>query len=115
VLARCAGYKRNGEPCSLVARADSEYCWAHAPENAEQRSQNAARAGRARGPAAELCDAVTEGRMDKGKASVAFQGFGVLARFIEVERRVREQEEFEERLTALEQRQQKGGDSWWTG
>ena len=40
--------------------------------------------------------------MDKGKASVAFQGLGILARFLELERKAKETEEFEQRLVELE-------------
>jgi hypothetical protein len=102
-MARCAGHKRDGTPCSLSARGDSAYCWAHSPEHSEERSQNAAKAGRARGPGGEIievkrrlrevAEGVLDGSIDKGKGSVSFQGFGVLIRAIEVERKVRETEE----------------------
>src|SRR5215216_7506727 len=114
-MPRCSGHKRDGTPCSLSARGDSEYCWAHSPEHAQQRSQNAAKAGRAKGPGGEivevkrrireLAEAVIEGKVDRGRASVAFQGLGVLKGFIELERKVRETEELAKRLEALEERQ----------
>ena len=121
-MPECSGYKRDGTACSLSARGDSAYCWAHSPEHAEERSQNAAKAGRARGPAGELvevkrrlrevAEGVLDGSIDKGKGSVSFQGFGVLIRAIEVERKIKETEELEERLEALEQQQEKGGYGW---
>src|SRR5215216_6222548 len=111
-MPRCSGHKRDGTPCSLSARGDSEYCWAHSPEHAQQRSQNAAKAGRAKGPGGEivevkrrireLAEAVIEGKVDRGRASVAFQGLGVLKGFIELERKIKETEELEQRLQALE-------------
>jgi hypothetical protein len=124
-MPRCSGHKRDGTPCSLSARGDSAYCWAHSPEHAAQRSQNAAKAGRAKGPAGEIADIkkhirslvddVVEGRLDRGKASVAFQGLGVLKGFIEIERKVKEQEEILQRIEALEARQNFGtkrGGKW---
>ena len=103
VMTRCSGYKRDGTPCSLSARGVSAYCWAHSPEHAEQRSQNAAKAGRAKGPSGEiaevkarireLAEAVIDGKVDRGRASVAFQGLGVLKGFLELERKVHETDE----------------------
>jgi hypothetical protein len=122
VVSRCIGYKRDGTPCSLSARGDSAYCWAHSPEHSEQRSQNAAKAGRAKGPGGEiievkrrireLAEGVVEGTVDKGRASVAFQGLGVLCRFIEVERRVREQDELAAELAEIRAMVNERGRGW---
>jgi hypothetical protein len=71
----CAAKKKDGKPCSLVARYDSEYCWAHSPERAQQRSQNAAKAGRAKGPAGELADlrALIKRYMDDVRRAVSMR------------------------------------------
>jgi hypothetical protein len=121
-MPKCSGYKRDGTPCSLSARGDGAYCWAHSPEHAEERSQNAAKAGRAKGPGGEIvevkrrirevAEGVLDGSIDKGRGSVAFQGFGVLIRAIEVERKIKETQEFEERLKDLEATQERGGSRW---
>src|SRR5215213_9515142 len=46
MLAKCAGVKKNGEPCSLSALGSSSYCWAHNPDNAEKRRQVASTGGK---------------------------------------------------------------------
>jgi hypothetical protein len=61
----------------------------------------------------EIAEGVLDGTIDKGRGSVAFQGFGVLIRAIETERKIKEQVEFEERLEALEQTQEQRGGSRW--
>lgn len=108
----CAGKKRDGSPCRLPARGGSSWCWAHDPENAAQRRENATKGGRARGPGPELREVqgqlrdlaadVLSGKVDKGKASVAAQVFGVYVRSVETARRLRETEELAERIAALE-------------
>jgi hypothetical protein len=47
--------------------------------------------------------------VDKGRAAVALQGFNTLLRAVELERKIREQDELEERIRALESR---GGRQW---
>lgn len=120
----CKAMKRSGEPCTLSARGGSGYCWAHDPVNAQRRSQMASKAAKSKGSAeirevtsklAKLADDVLEGSVDKATGSVVAQILGVLIRGIEQERKQREQEEFESRLEALEQTQEKGGNHWWTG
>src|SRR3954453_1218543 len=96
--------KRDGAHCTLSAQPENKYCWAHAPENAEHRKRIASKAGGARTNGEigtikrrlrEVCEGVLDGSIDKGKGSVSFQGFGVLIRAIEAERKIREQEELE--------------------
>src|SRR3954447_16673854 len=114
----CIANKRDGTPCTLSAQPENKYCWAHAPENAEHRKRTASKAGGARANAEigtikrrirEVAEGVLDGSIDKGKGSVSFQGFGVLIRAIEVERKVKETAEFEARLEDLEQAYQRGG------
>jgi len=51
--------------------------------------------------------------VDKGVGAVVNQILNTRARLIELERKVKETEELEERLTALEQvQEQKGGRKW---
>jgi hypothetical protein len=112
VIAKCTATKREGAPCTLPAQPDSEYCWAHDPEHAEKRKKTASKAAKSK-PAneitavkkriRELTEDVISGRVDRGKASVAFQGLGVLKGFIELERKIREQEEVLVRIEELEQ------------
>jgi hypothetical protein len=118
----CIAIKRDGSPCTLAAQPENSYCWAHAPENAEHRKRTASKAGGARANGEigaikrrlrEVAEGVLDGSIDKGKGSVSFQGFGVLIRAIEVERRIKETEELAERLDALEQAQNSRGGARW--
>jgi len=49
--------------------------------------------------------------LDKGRAAVALQGYNTLLRAVEVERKIRETEELQARLAALEKAQE-GGLGW---
>jgi len=89
----------------------STYCTSHDPSRSEERRKIASKAGRSK-PTAELnqikarikqlCEDVLEGEVDKSKASVSIQGYGVLKGYLELERRLREAEELEVRITELE-------------
>ncbi len=126
-MARCSGIRVDGGRCGAQAIRSSEYCVNHHPdyEDARRRrnSKGGKRGGRGR-PRAELAnikerlsdlaDDVLEGRQDKGVAAVASQVLNVYLRAVSVELRVREAEEIEARLTALEETlgQGKGGGRW---
>ena len=62
----------------------------------------------------KVVDAVLEGSQDWGQAPVAIQGFNALKSVLELERKVKEQEEILERIDALEQSAEtaKGGSRW---
>jgi hypothetical protein len=105
---RCRGTKRSGEPCTLPAKGSSGFCWAHNPKHAEVRSRNASKAAKAKAPSSEideikttlrkLMDGVVEGKHDKGRVSVAATVAGVLVRYLELERRVKETDELSREL-----------------
>jgi hypothetical protein len=92
---RCAAITSAGERCKLDATSGS-YCWSHDPANAEERRLRARRGGKAKGAGeldqikrelrAVIAD-VLEGRVDKGRAAVALQGYNALIRVVEVSRR----------------------------
>ncbi len=108
---RCRATKASGEPCKGTATGPHGLCWAHAPENAEQRRRGASRGGKAKANRelvgikallSELTDRVLAGGLETGRAAVANQLVGTRLRTIELERKIREAEELEERLIALE-------------
>jgi hypothetical protein len=122
-MARCAAVKANGERCRLDATGQQGYCWAHDPANREKRRVRASRAGRARANRelpelktllADLTERVLAGELDTGRAAVANQLINTRLRAIEVERKIREAEEIEERLSRLEDlaKRQNGGGRW---
>ena len=111
MMGQCTATKRNGEPCTLPAVGQQSLCWAHDPKNAEKRRKGQSRGGRGKastevrdlkGQLQDLATGVLEGRLDRGNAVVVNQILNTRARLIELERRIREQEEIEERLEQLE-------------
>jgi hypothetical protein len=117
-MARCAAVKANGERCRLDATGQQGYCWAHDPANREKRRVRASRAGRARANRelpelktllADLTERVLAGDLDTGRAAVANQLINTRLRAVEQERKIREAEEIEERLTALEEALRRNG------
>jgi len=61
----------------------------------------------------DLAEEVLEGRRDKGVAVVVNQILNTRARLIELERKLKETEELEERIEALEATEQRGGTRSW--
>lgn len=123
--AKCSAITRAGERCRLDATHGS-FCYQHSPETVEERRRNARRGGRAggngRGGTSELVQVrreirsviggVLSGRIERGTGSVMFMGYNALLRAVEVERKVRELEELEERITYLEARREAEGSRW---
>jgi hypothetical protein len=56
----------------------------------------------------EVIDGVLEGSQDRGRAAVAIQGFNALRGVLELERKIRELDELEARIEALELREAGG-------
>lgn len=114
-MVQCAGIKRDGGKCTATVEPPNEYCWWHDPNNATQRKRAAAKGGKSkpnrelagiRQLLEELTDRVLrkEGteHLDTGPAAVANQLINTRLRAIEVERKIRETEELEARIEALE-------------
>ena len=114
-MPRCAGKKGDGTPCERIVGSSHEYCYAHDPSYAEDRKKAASKAARSpaksrstteireiKGRLKDLYAAVLEGRAERAAAAVANQIANTQLRAIELERRLREQEELEERLDELE-------------
>ena len=119
-MARCQGIKRDGGRCTLGVPPGVQWCFNHNPARAEERKRNASRAGKSTGSReirdlkrriSEVVDAVLEGSQDRGRAAVAIQGLNALRGVLELERRVKENEDLEARIEALEQPQE-GGSRW---
>ncbi len=110
----CTAIKANGQGCRARALPGQEWCFNHDPRRAEERRANAAAGGRSRSRRqahevsrikkriGDATDAVLHGDLNSATAAVAFQGFNVLLRVLEVERRIREADDFEERIAELE-------------
>ncbi len=112
----CTATKRDGSPCTLSSNGQNGLCWAHDPKNAKRRRRGQSRGGKAKASAEirdlkkqleELVEEVRAGRMERGDAVVVKQILNTRARLIELERKVKEQDEVIERIEALEA--QRGG------
>jgi hypothetical protein len=120
LMAVCSGIKRDGSRCTATVEAPQEYCWWHDPANADKRRRAASKGGKG-GGGKEIRDlkkrislvieAVLEGSQDRGRAAVAIQGFNALKGVLELERKIKETDELETRIEALEQPQE-GGRKW---
>ena len=107
----CRGTKRDGSPCTAPVTVSNGYCWAHDPANADKRRRMASRAGSSKGSGEiadlkkqlkDLASDVLSGEVVRSDAAVVNQILNTRARLIELERKIREQEELEARLEALE-------------
>jgi hypothetical protein len=122
-MAVCRATKANGEPCKAPATGPHGYCWAHDPANAERRSRMASKAARSK-PNRELpsikvlledlTERVLSGELPTGQAAVANQLINTRLRAIETERKIKETEDLEARIEALERGSQgQGGARPW--
>ena len=117
---KCRGAKRDGSRCTVAVNPPQIYCWWHAPENSAKRQKAAARGGKGKASRTvkelhalleDLTERVIDGKLETSRGAVANQLIGTRIRLFEYERRLKEVEEFEERIEALEQAQQQGGGS----
>jgi hypothetical protein len=111
-MALCVGIKRDGSRCTATVEPPQTYCWWHDPANADRRRRAASKAARSKpsrelsGLKAQLQDLTADvlaGELETGRAAVANQLINTRLRAIEIERKIREQEELEARLEALEE------------
>lgn len=114
----CAGIKRDGGRCTQSVKVGLEYCHNHDPSRVEEHKRAASYAGKSKASKAtkhlhglleDLTRRVIDSELETSREAVANQLIGTRIRLFEYERRLREVEEFEERIKALEQTQQQGG------
>ena len=118
---QCTAVKRNTERCTLPANGPQGLCWAHDPANAEKRRRGASRGGKAKAnrelPSIkarleDLTEQVLSGALETGRAAVANQLINTRLRAIELERKIKETDELEARIEALERDTKEGGSRW---
>ncbi len=108
----CTATKRDGTPCTLPSIGSEGLCWAHDPKNAERRRRGQSRGGRNK-PSRELAatksqlqdmaDKVLAGELERSSAAVAGQLLNIKLRALEIERKIKEADELEERIRRLEE------------
>ncbi len=110
---RCSGITREGTRCTRSAEGPNGLCWLHDPTRQEDRKRAASKAGSTRPnrEAAELraqlralYTDVLEGRVDKSTGAVLAQIAQARTRLLATESKIREVEELEQRVAALEER-----------
>jgi hypothetical protein len=108
---QCPALKRDGNRCSGSVPEGKYHCWFHDPANSDKRRRAASKGGKGNRSKISrdlnlllesLTEQVVSGELEPYPASVAGQLVGVRLRLLEYERKVREQEELEERLARLE-------------
>ena len=130
-MAKCAAITQAGTACKGIPIGASGYCYAHHPDYTDERrrygSSGGKRGGRGR-PQAELHEiknllADLTARvlkeedtepLETGRAAVANQLINTRLRAIEQERKIKETEDLEARIEALERTQdrEKGARKW---
>jgi hypothetical protein len=122
---QCKALKAGGGRCSARAQEGSEHCWNHDPARAQERKKNASVGGRMRSrrPPDELEEvkrqvkgvikAVLTGALDKANGAVVLQGFHVLLRTVELQRKLDGQRELEESVAELRQRLEEARRDRW--
>jgi|SRR5215210_1040334 hypothetical protein len=114
-MGRCAGITAAGDRCKAEAMPEEEWCWNHHPDYEQARRRRASKGGKRGGrgrPQREtediktlledLTDKVLSGDLETGRAAVANQLVNTRLRAIEQERKIRETQELEARIEALE-------------
>ena len=110
-MPQCDGIKRDGGRCTVVVGPGQSHCYQHDPKRAEDRRRNASKGGRSKGnpkltkldrQLEDLAADTLEGKVDRGVAAVVNQILNSRIRLVELERKLRETEELEGRLEALE-------------
>ncbi len=114
-MARCTFIKPGGDRCGSIAMKGYPTCYGHRPDLAEERRRNASKGGKRGGrgrPQTELADIkerlselaeqVLSGELETARAAVANQLINTRLRAIELERKIKEAEELEERIRRLE-------------
>ena len=129
-MALCSGIRADGGRCRAQAMRNSQWCINHDPDKAEARRRRASRGGKRGGRGctqAELSDIKTllseltnrvlgkedTETLETGRAAVANQLINTRLRAVELERKIKETDELEARIEALEQTSEaKGGRAW---
>lgn len=114
-MAVCGYIKPDGTRCKALPMKGEGYCYAHHPDLEDKRraasSKGGKRGGRGRGNGdikdvkawlLKLASDVEGGRLEAKDGAVVSQILNVFLRGVEVERKLKEAEELEERLEALE-------------
>jgi hypothetical protein len=109
---KCPAITLKGGQCSGSVPVGKYQCWYHDPANSDKRRRAASRGGKGNKSRVskdlhalleDLTEQVVSGELEPYPASVAGSLIGVRLRLLEYERRVKETEEIEARISELEE------------
>ena len=116
-MASCGAITAKGGRCSAAVRPGAEWCYNHDPDRAAERRRNASKAARSK-PGREisaikaqlmdLTEQVLSGELETRQAAIANQLINTRLRAVELERKIKETEELEDRIEGLERSQERG-------
>lgn len=120
---QCPATKRNGDRCSGSVPEGKYFCWFHDPATSDKRRRAASRGGKGNRSKIskdlhklleELTERVVGGDLEPYPASVAGQLVGVRLRLLEYERKAKETDELEVKLTEMAEalERQQGGSAY---
>lgn len=125
-MAQCEAIKRDGVRCKVQAQPGATVCWGHDPARAETRRAIARKGGKAGGqgrPATEihtikdelrtLIEQVKASEIGRADAITINLLLNTLLRSVELERKQKEQDEYEVRIAALEAMVAQGSTKRW--
>jgi|SRR5215216_3948465 len=110
-MPQCPGIKRSGERCAVIVGPLQTYCYQHDPARAQDRRRYASLGGQSKGNGEiaelkkqlkKLAADVLSGAVKRADAIAINQIINTRARLIELERKVKDIEDHEERLEAVE-------------
>lgn len=124
-MTRCAYIKPGGQRCGSIAMKGYDTCYGHREDLAAERKRNASKGGRSGGRGrgsgeiasikaqlAEMVETVLTGAVSTAPYAVANQILNTQLRAVELERKVKETDELEARIEALEANREEGGKAW---
>jgi hypothetical protein len=100
----CPGIKRDGTRCTVVVSGPNDYCYQHDPARAKPSREIPGIKALLEDLTNRVIGAEDTEPLSHGAGAVAAQLINTRLRAIELERRVRETDEIEERLADIERR-----------
>ena len=111
-MPRCGGFKPDSSPCERIVPESQSYCYSHDPSRSAQRSRAASIAAKSKVPVVlsdlhrlleDLTQRVIDGKLETSRGAVANQLISTRIRLLDLERKIKQTEELEERLSAIEE------------
>src|SRR5215203_1410552 len=113
-MRRCPYTYGDSSQCKRIVSAEQSHCYSHDPHRSDERKRNAARGGkrggrgrvggelvRLKAEIQEVIEAVRSEALERSTGAVVFQGYNILLRALDTERRIRETDELTREIGEL--------------